>query len=51
MSEFLKQYGTAEQCHTALVASRWPEGFVCPHCGETHHSTFIHDGRQHWQCQ
>ena len=51
MSEFLKQYGRVEQCHAALLASRWPEGFVCPHCGETHHSTFIHDGRQHWQCQ
>ncbi|BBJ22596.1 hypothetical protein W01_05230 [Candidatus Nitrotoga sp. AM1P] len=51
MSEFLKQYGRVEQCHAALLASRWPEGFVCPHCGETRHSTFIHDGRQHWQCQ
>jgi transposase-like protein len=51
MSEFLKQYGTAEQCHTALVASRWPEGFICPHCGETHHSSFVRDSRQHWQCQ
>jgi transposase-like protein len=51
MSEFLKQYGTAEKCHTALVASRWPDGFICPHCGETHHSSFVRDGRQHWQCQ
>ena len=46
MSEFLKQYGRMEQCHAALVASRWPGGFVCPHCGETRHSSFIH-----WQCQ
>ena len=51
MPEFLKQYGTVHQCHAALVASRWPTGFVCSHCGETHHSTFVHDGRQHWQCQ
>ena len=50
-SEFVKQYGRVEQCHAALLASRWPEGFVCPHCGKTRHSTFIHDGRQHWQCQ
>ena len=51
ISEFLKQSWRVEQCHAALLASRWPEGFVCPHCGETHHSTFIHDGRQHWQCR
>lgn len=51
MAGFMKQYGTKERCHAALVASRWPSGFVCPHCGETHHSTFVHDGRQHWQCQ
>ena len=46
MARFLKQYGAVHQCHAALVASRWPTG-----CGETHHSTFVHDGRQHWQCQ
>ena len=22
-------YGTQEQCHAALMASRWPQGFVC----------------------
>ena len=28
MAEFLKHYGTVEQCHAVLVASRWPTGFV-----------------------
>ena len=51
MARFLKQYGAVEQCHAALVAARWPTGFVCSHCGETPHSTFVHAGRQHWQCQ
>ena len=51
MAGFLKHYGTVELCHAALVVSRWPAGFVCPHCGETHHSTFVREGRQHWQCQ
>ncbi len=51
MAGFLNQYGTEALCHAALVASRWPTGFVCPHCGETHHSTFLRAGRQHWQCQ
>jgi transposase-like protein len=51
MPEFQQRYGTEEQCHAVLVAARWPEGFACPRCGETHHSTFIREGRQHWQCQ
>jgi ribosomal protein L37AE/L43A len=36
--EFNKRYGNEEQCHAALVAMRWPEGFVCPACGGTAHS-------------
>ena len=35
--EFSRRYGTDEQCHAALVAMRWPDGFECPHCkGRTH---------------
>lgn len=37
-SAFLERYGTEEQCHAALVAWRWPEGFVCPRCGGRDHS-------------
>ena len=29
MAEFMERYGTEEKCHAALVASRWPNGFVC----------------------
>ena len=50
MAEFIENYGTEEKCHAALVASRWPQGFVCPNCGETHHSTFGRKGLQYWQC-
>ena len=32
LSNFLKAYGTEEQCFEALFAWRWPEGFRCPHC-------------------
>ncbi|MBK7814804.1 MAG: hypothetical protein IPJ52_11045 [Rhodocyclaceae bacterium] len=28
MAEFIERYGSEEQCHAALVASRWPESFV-----------------------
>ena len=37
LSAFLDRYGTEEQCHAALVAWRWPEGFVCPRCGGRKH--------------
>ena len=33
LPEFFKQYGTAEQCHSALYNWRWPSGFKCPECG------------------
>ena len=37
MVQFMDQYGTEEKCHAAVVALRWPNGFVCPGCGETRH--------------
>ena len=38
LTDFLSRYGTEELCHDALVAMRWPNGFLCPHCQETRHS-------------
>ena len=35
LPDFMAQYGTLEQCHQALFNLRWPNGFVCPHCGNT----------------
>ncbi len=50
MVEFMERYGTQEKCHAAVVASRWPQGFVCPGCAATRHSTFKRKGLQYWQC-
>jgi hypothetical protein len=36
--EFLRQYGTEEQCREAVIALRWPKGFQCPGCGGAKHS-------------
>jgi ribosomal protein L37AE/L43A len=36
--EFERSYGTEEQCRSAIVASRWPDGFECPACGGKQHS-------------
>lgn len=35
---FERQFGTEEQCVSVVVASRWPDGFVCPACGGRQHS-------------
>lgn len=50
MAEFMERYETEEKCHAALVASRWPEGFRCPECGDERHSRFVREGRTYWQC-
>ena len=50
LAEFMERYGTQEQCHAALVASRWPQGFVCSACNASRHSTFERKGLQYWQC-
>lgn len=50
VAEFMERYGTEEKCHAALVASRWPTGFVCPSCAGSRHCTFVRKGLQYWQC-
>lgn len=50
LDDFFARYGTEAQCAAALEAARWPQGFVCPHCGATTHSRFQADGREYWQC-
>lgn len=50
MAEYLKQFGTEERCAAALEASRWPDGWHCPHCGGQRHNLFYREGRKYWQC-
>lgn len=33
--EFQERFATEEACWDYLVRLRWPNGFVCPHCGGT----------------
>ncbi len=49
MAEFMRRYATEEQCEAALIASRWPAGFVCE-CGCALASQFRREGRLYWQC-
>ena len=46
--EFNRRYGTNEQCHAALIAMRWPDGFECPHCKGRKHS--YSPARRIFQC-
>jgi transposase-like protein len=39
LGEFLKNYGTEEQCRNALFQWRWPQGYVCPECGARSYCT------------
>lgn len=32
LPQFLKKYGTEQQCQEQLFKLRWPEGFKCPKC-------------------
>ena len=48
MAEFNRRYGTEQHCHDALVAMRWPDGFVCPKCAGRRYS-FCAPKRQ-FQC-
>lgn len=33
LMEFDEWFSTEDACEAYLVAIRWPEGFLCPHCG------------------
>jgi hypothetical protein len=51
LTAFLAQFGTDEQCADALEASRWPQGFRCPECGNADY--YLLKGGKHKtiQCQ
>ena len=50
MSAFFDLYGTEPQCEAALIAARWPGGFVCPHCADTSHCVLRVRHRPTFQC-
>ncbi|MFT5340196.1 MAG: transposase-like protein [Cyanobium sp.] len=51
LPQFMELYGTEEKCEAALEQARWPEGFICPRCGEKEHGLVY--GRRHkrYQCR
>ena len=48
LTKFLSQYGSEEQCRSALFRMRWSHGFECPECG---HSGYCEiSSRKVYQC-
>jgi transposase-like protein len=50
LPEFLRSFGTEEQCAEGVMRARWPEGFVCPRCGGDAYCMVRHEGRSLFQC-
>lgn len=48
LAELCRRYGRQEQCHAALVAMRWPEGFACPNYGGAKYSYSV--AHRSFQC-
>ena len=51
LSEFLRSFGSEEQCAAAVKAARWPDGFACPRCGSREHGSVRQGGRTLYQCK
>ena len=49
LNEFNTRFGTEEQCREYLVASRWPNGPVCPRCAAPEVAKV--SKRWAWQCR
>ena len=46
--EFQTKFATEEACHQYLAACRWPDGFVCPRCGNRR--AYELKQLRRWQC-
>src|SRR6202045_135558 len=48
LREFQSKFATEEACQRYLAACRWPDGFVCPRCGNRRAYELVKLKR--WQC-
>lgn len=48
LRQFQSDFATEEACETYLAACRWPEGFICPRCGNRRAYDLVNQRR--WQC-
>ena len=48
LRQFLSDFASEEACEQYLAACRWPEGFICPRCGNRRAYELMKQRR--WQC-
>jgi hypothetical protein len=48
LRQFQSDFATEEACEQYLAACRWPEGFLCPRCGNRRAYELVNQRR--WQC-
>lgn len=46
---FFERFPDEQACIDHLIAVRWPEGFVCQHCG--HHGGYYLQARRAFECE
>ncbi|HBH35724.1 MAG TPA: IS1595 family transposase [Gammaproteobacteria bacterium] len=51
LPHFFAQFGTESQCKAALEKMRWPDGFICPDCGEMEYTAVQRGQLKLWQCR
>jgi transposase-like protein len=48
LRQFQSDFATEEACEKYLAGCRWPEGFICPRCGNRRAYDLVNQRR--WQC-
>jgi len=48
LREFQSKFASEEACQQYLAACRWPDGFVCPRCGQRR--AYELERQRRWQC-
>ena len=48
LQEAIQYFTDTDNCRTYLMARRWPDSVVCPHCGSSKVSFLVK--QQRWQC-
>jgi transposase-like protein len=48
LREFQTQFATDDACRNYLARCRWPDGFICPRCGQR--KAYVIGSPQLWQC-
>jgi transposase-like protein len=51
LPDFVRQFGTEEQCERSLESSRWSSGFHCPRCENADYGVIYGRRQKRYQCR